>query len=115
MSTFTAGLVILALTPIPAPAIVTLVLAAIAVTAWGVAFAATGPVFQTGVMRIAERDADRASAVYVTGVQIGIASGSALGALILGQSFAWLPTVSAIFALLVLVLVIVRRPTSTIF
>jgi len=114
MSTFTAGLVILALTLIPAPAIVTFVMAAIAVTAWGVAFAATGPVFQTGVMRIAEREADHASAVYVTGVQIGIASGSALGSPLLGQSFAWLPPVSAILALLVLVLVIVRRPMSTI-
>lgn len=66
MSTFTAGLVILALTLVPAPVIVTFVMAVIAVSAWGVAFAATGPVFQTGVMRIAERDADRASAVYVT-------------------------------------------------
>lgn len=88
MSTFTAGLVILALTLVPAPAIVTFVMAVIAVSAWGVAFAATGPVFQTGVMRIAERDADRASAVYVTGVQIGIAIGSALGSPLLGQSFA---------------------------
>lgn len=112
MTTFAAGLAILALTLLPAPPAVTYAGVFIAVAVWGLAFAATGPVFQTGVMRIAEHDADRASSVYVTGVQIGIATGSAIGTPILTQSFAWFPPVSALLAFIVLLLVIVRRPTS---
>lgn len=112
MATFAAGPTALALTLLPMPPIVTGVGVFMAVAVWGLAFAATGPVFQTGVMRIAENDADRASSVYVTSVQIGIATGSSLGAAILGHSFAWLPAVSALLALIVLILVITRRPTS---
>ncbi|MFD5400356.1 MFS transporter [Streptomyces griseorubiginosus] len=84
--------------------------AAVAVALWGGAFAAVGPVFQTGVMRLAGSDADRASSVYVTGFQIGIASGSALGAALLGRSSLWLPVVSTVLVTVVLLIVLVRRP-----
>ena len=113
MATFAVGLIVLALALLPAPSTVTYLGVFVAVAAWGLAFAATGPVFQTGVMRITGNDADRASSVYVSGVQIGIASGSALGAPILDQSFAWLPPVSAVLALIVLILALTNRPTST--
>lgn len=112
IATFATGLTLLALTLLPTPPAVTYIGLSIAVAVWGLAFAATGPVFQTGVLRIAENDPDRASSVYVTGVQVGIASGSALGAPILGVSFAWLAPASATLALVVLFLVIARRPTS---
>ncbi|RJO73668.1 hypothetical protein D5S18_21065 [Nocardia panacis] len=55
------------------------------------AYAAIGPIFQSGIIRAAGRDQDRASAVYVTCYQIGIASGSACGAALLGLSLTWLP------------------------
>ncbi|WP_058234881.1 MFS transporter [Devriesea agamarum] len=113
MVTFVSGLSLLAFTALPASHLVRSISMVVAVSFWGLAFAASGPVFQTGVMHIAEGDADRASAVYVTSVQIGIASGSALGAVIVGASFVWLPVVSATIALGVLALVLVFRPTST--
>ncbi|MBR8643503.1 MFS transporter [Streptomyces tuirus] len=84
--------------------------AAVAVALWGGAFAAAGPVFQTGVMRLAGEDADRASSVYVTGFQIGIAGGSALGAALLGHSSLWLPVTSTVLVALVLAVVLARRP-----
>ncbi|AXE88243.1 MFS transporter [Streptomyces sp. Go-475] len=84
--------------------------AAVAVALWGGAFAAAGPVFQTGVMRLAGEDADRASSVYVTGFQIGIAGGSALGAALLAHSSLWLPVTSTALVALVLAVVLVRRP-----
>ncbi|MDH6567028.1 putative MFS family arabinose efflux permease [Streptomyces sp. SAI-117] len=87
--------------------------AAVAVALWGGAFAAAGPVFQTGVMRLAGPEADRASSVYVTGFQIGIASGSALGAVLLGRSALWLPVGSTVLVALVLLVVLVRRPVPT--
>jgi predicted MFS family arabinose efflux permease len=87
--------------------------AAVAVALWGGAFAAAGPVFQTGVMRLAGPEADRASSVYVTGFQIGIASGSALGAALLGRSALWLPVTSTVLVALVLLVVLVRRPVPT--
>lgn len=112
MSTFAGGLVILALAMLPLPPGLQYAGVFAAAAVWGLAFAATGPVFQTGVMRIAGGDADRASSVYVTSVQVGIAAGSALGAPILAQSVVWLPQVSAMVALVVLVLVVGCRPTS---
>ncbi|MDH6588033.1 putative MFS family arabinose efflux permease [Streptomyces sp. SAI-133] len=87
--------------------------AAVAVALWGGAFAAAGPVFQTGVMRLAGPEADRASSVYVTGFQVGIASGSALGAVLLGRSALWLPVGSTVLVALVLLVVLVRRPVPT--
>ena len=81
MAAFVVGVALLALALAPAPTAVRHVAATVAVVVWGGAFAAAGPVFQTGVMRLAAGDADRASSVYVTGFQIGItAGGSALGA-----------------------------------
>jgi predicted MFS family arabinose efflux permease len=80
MSSFAAGLLILALATLPLSPGLRYAGVFVAVAVWGIAFAATGPVFQTGVMRIADGDADRASSVYVTGVQVGIAAGSAVGA-----------------------------------
>lgn len=56
----------------------------------------------------------QASAVVVFLTLFGIAAGSAIGSPILAHSFAWLPPVSATLALIVLVLVIVRRPTSNV-
>lgn len=112
MSMFAGGLVILALAMLPLPPGLQYTGVFVAAVVWGLAFAATGPVFQTGVMRIAEGDADRASSVYVTSVQVGIAAGSALGTPILAQSVVWLPQVSATVALVVLVLVIGCRPAS---
>lgn len=87
--------------------------AAVAVALWGGAFAAAGPVFQTGVMRLAGPEADRASSVYVTGFQIGIASGSALGAALLGRSVLGLPVTSTVLVALVLLVVLVRHPVPT--
>ncbi|CAL9374540.1 Chloramphenicol efflux pump [Streptomyces sp. enrichment culture] len=110
MAAFTAGVALLALAFAPAPPAVRLAAAAVATAVWGGAFAAAGPVFQTGVMRLAAGDADRASSVYVTGFQVGIAGGSALGAALLGGPTALLPTVSAVLAAAVLAVVLLRRP-----
>ena len=102
MAGFVVGLGILSILVAPVPAAVTLVGATLAVTTWGMAFAASGPVFQTAVMRAAPADADRASSVYVTGIQVGIAGGSALGSVILGVSAGLVPVVSAGLSLVVL-------------
>ncbi|MFJ2821345.1 MFS transporter [Streptomyces toxytricini] len=110
MAAFTAGVALLALAFAPAPPAVRLAAAAVATAVWGGAFAAAGPVFQTGVMRLAAGDADRASSVYVTGFQVGIAGGSALGAALLGGPTALLPAVSAVLAAAVLAVVLLRRP-----
>ncbi|WP_406180895.1 MFS transporter [Streptomyces sp. NBC_01006] len=110
MAAFAAGVGLLALAFVPAPRAVQYAVVGAAVAVWGGAFAAAGPVFQTAVMRLAARDADRASSVYVTGFQIGIAGGSALGAALLGRSAAWLPTVSLALGAVVLAVVLVRRP-----
>ncbi|MFG3009178.1 MFS transporter [Streptomyces cinerochromogenes] len=110
MAAFAAGIGLLALACGPAPTVVRCAAAVVAVAAWGGAFAAAGPVFQTGVMRLAGAEADRASSVYVTGFQIGIAGGSALGASLLGHPVAWLPLTSTVLATAVLVTVLIRRP-----
>lgn len=110
MAAFAAGVGLLALAFVPAPRAVQYAVITVAVAVWGGAFAAAGPVFQTAVMRLAAGDADRASSVYVTGFQIGIAAGSALGAALLGRSAAWLPAVSLVLAAVVLAVVFVRRP-----
>ncbi|MFG2556887.1 MFS transporter [Streptomyces sp. NPDC048581] len=110
MVAFAAGVGLLALAFAPVPTVVRGAVAAVAVAVWGGAFAAAGPVFQTGVMRLAGADADRASSVYVTGFQIGIAGGSALGAMLLGHPVGLLPLVSAVLATAVLVTVLMRRP-----
>ncbi|MFF7308670.1 MFS transporter [Streptomyces sp. NPDC008137] len=107
---FAAGVALLALSPALGPAAVRGAAAAAAVALWGGAFAAAGPVFQTGVMRLAGKDADRASSVYVTGFQIGIAGGSALGAVLLGHSPLWLPVASTALVAAVLLAVLVLRP-----
>ncbi|MGI5428302.1 MFS transporter [Streptomyces sp. CA-179760] len=107
---FAAGVALLALSPALGSAAVRGAAAAAAVALWGGAFAAAGPVFQTGVMRLAGKDADRASSVYVTGFQIGIAGGSALGAALLGHSSFWLPVASTALVAAVLLAVLVLRP-----
>ncbi|MEE1786245.1 MFS transporter [Streptomyces sp. SP17BM10] len=107
---FVAGVGLLLLASAPLPGTVATGLAAVAVALWGGAFAAAGPVFQTGIMHLAGDDADRASSIYVTGFQIGIASGSALGAALLDGSPAWLPAVSTALATAVLLAVVLRRP-----
>ncbi|MFD8081595.1 MFS transporter [Kitasatospora sp. NPDC059722] len=110
MTAFTAGVGLLLLGSVPLPGAVAAAVATVAVALWGGAFAAAGPVFQTGIMRLAGDDADRASSIYVTGFQIGIASGSALGAALLDGSPAWLPAVSTALATAVLLAVTLRRP-----
>ncbi|MEY9947534.1 MFS transporter [Kitasatospora sp. GAS1066B] len=114
MAVFVAGVALLALAFAPAPTAVRYAGAAVAAVLWGGAFAAAGPVFQTGVMRLAAQDADRASAIYVTGFQVGIAGGSALGAVLLGRSAAWLPLASTVLAAAVLLAVVVRRPVPAV-
>lgn len=106
---FLAGVGLLALGFVPAPTSARMVLAVGSVALWGGAFAAAGPVFQTGIMRLAGDDADRASAVYVTGFQIGIAGGSALGAVLLSTSAVWLPALSTALATAVLLAVLGGR------
>lgn len=108
MAGFVVGLRILSALITPAPAAVAVVGTTLAVTVWGMAFAASGPVFQTAVMRAAPADADRVSSVYVTGMQVGIAGGSALGSAILGVSAGLLPVISAGLSLVVLVAVSCR-------
>ncbi|MEW2620833.1 MFS transporter [Streptomyces sp. NPDC048106] len=110
MAAFAAGVGLLALAFVPAPAVVRSAVAVVAVAVWGGAFAAAGPVFQTGVMRLAGVGADRASSVYVTGFQVGIAGGSGLGAALVGQPVGRLPLISAVLALAVLTVVLFRRP-----
>lgn len=111
MTLFAAALVTLSPTLLPVPSVISYAGAAVAVTVWGLSFAATGPIFQTGILRIAAGDPDRASSVYVTGVQIGIASGSALGALLVSLSTVWLLPVSTLLAIAVLLLIVRSRPT----
>ncbi|MFD5077260.1 MFS transporter [Streptomyces sp. NPDC058371] len=110
MAVFVAGVALLLPGFAPLPVAVGATTAAVAVALWGGAFAAAGPVFQTGIMHLAGDEADRASSIYVTGFQIGIASGSALGAALLGGSPAWLPTISTALATAVLLAVLLRSP-----
>ncbi|MGW0615343.1 MFS transporter [Streptomyces sp. NPDC002788] len=113
IAVFAVGVATLALAPALGGTAVRGTAAAAAVALWGGAFAAAGPVFQTGVMRLAGKDADRASSVYVTGFQIGIAGGSALGAALLGHSTLWLPVISTALVAVVLLAVLVLRPVPT--
>ncbi|MBF9067498.1 MFS transporter [Streptacidiphilus fuscans] len=111
IAVFAAGVGLLALaSTLHGGAAVELAAIAAAVALWGGAFAAAGPVFQTGVMRLAGKDADRASSIYVTGFQIGIAGGSALGAALLDRSTVWLPVTSTALVAIVLVAVLAWRP-----
>ncbi|MCX6407552.1 MAG: MFS transporter [Propionibacteriales bacterium] len=80
-----------------------------AVAVWGAAFAAIGPCYQAGVMRLAGDRVDTASAVYVTCFQVGIATGSGLGALLVGIDVGVLPVVSASACAVALVLTLLRR------
>ncbi len=80
-----------------------------AVAVWGAAFAAIGPCYQAGVMRLAGDRVDTASAVYVTCFQVGIAAGSGLGALLVGIDVGVLPVVSASACAVALVLTLLRR------
>jgi predicted MFS family arabinose efflux permease len=84
-------------------------LVTIAIVSWGGAYAAIGPVFQSGIIRAAIDDQDRASSLYVTGYQIGIASGSGLGAAVLSRSIDWLPCITALLTAAVLGAVLTRR------
>ncbi|WP_324615873.1 MFS transporter, partial [Streptomyces puniciscabiei] len=77
MAVFVVGVALLLSGFAPLPAAVAVTSAAVGVALWGGAFAAAGPVFQTGIMRVAAAEADRASSVYVTCFQVGIAGGSA--------------------------------------
>ncbi len=79
------------------------------VAVWGAAFAAIGPCYQAGVMRLAGEHVDTASAVYVTCFQVGIATGSGLGALLVGIDVGVLPVVSAVACAVALVLTLLRR------
>ncbi|ALX04485.1 MULTISPECIES: MFS transporter [Aeromicrobium] len=80
-----------------------------AVAVWGAAFAAIGPCYQAGVMRLAGDRVDTASAVYVTCFQVGIATGSGLGALLVGIDVEVLPVVSASACAVALALTLLRR------
>lgn len=114
IAVFAVGIGLLALAPALGGPVARSAAAAAAVALWGGAFAAAGPVFQTGVMRLAGQDADRASSLYVTGFQAGIAGGSVLGAALLGHSPLWLPVVSTLLVLLVLLAVLTRRPVPAV-
>ncbi len=110
MVAFLVGVSLLAVAMLALPRLVSHIVIAVGVAVWGAAFAAAGPVFQTGIMRLASGAADRASAVYVTGFQVGIAGGSGLGAALLGRSAAWhLPVVSTVCGAVVLAAVLTRR------
>ncbi len=95
---FLTGAVLLAVGQAGGPATMRYVVLACAVVAWGAAYAAIGPVLQSGVIRASAADADRASSVYVTCYQVGIASGAAIGAAILNHSISALPLVSSLLA-----------------
>ncbi|MGJ5756537.1 putative MFS family arabinose efflux permease [Streptomyces puniciscabiei] len=110
MAVFVVGVALLLSGFAPLPAAVAVTSAAVGVALWGGAFAAAGPVFQTGIMRVAAAEADRASSVYVTCFQVGIAGGSAAGAGLLGGAAVWLPVVSLGLAGVVLLAVRVLRP-----
>ncbi|WP_069164429.1 MFS transporter [Nocardia altamirensis] len=75
------------------PLMVRYAMLTLAMIAWGGATAAVAPIFQSAIIRSAKDVQERASAVYVTCFQIGIAAGSAIGAAIVGASLFWLPMV----------------------
>jgi predicted MFS family arabinose efflux permease len=60
-------------------------------------------------MRLAGDRVDTASAVYVTCFQVGIATGSGLGALLVGIDVEVLPVVSASACAVALALTLLRR------
>ncbi|QIS11615.1 MFS transporter [Nocardia arthritidis] len=88
---FVVGATLLTVTDLELPTAAAVAALTAAVALWGAAYAAVGPIFQSGIIRAAGREQDRASAVYVTCYQIGIATGSACGAVVLGISVGWLP------------------------
>lgn len=84
------------------PAVVLLVL-------WAAAFSAAPAVLQDAVLRAAPDHGDTASAAYVVAFQVGIATGSALGAGMLGPlDGTGLPVVSALLAVVALALFVLR-------
>lgn len=91
--------------PIGAVAVVMVV----AMAVWGGAVAVVGPSFQAGVMRLAGDRVDTASAVYVTCYQVGIAAGSATGAVLVGSGVILLPVLSAVACVIALAVTIGRR------
>ncbi|NEW45695.1 MFS transporter [Nocardia cyriacigeorgica] len=92
-----------------APRVVEYGLLAVTVVAWGAATAAVAPVFQSAIIRVAGAERERASAFYVTCFQIGIASGAAIGAVLLGVSIMWLPVVTLLCAVATLVGVVCSK------
>ncbi|WP_265444855.1 MFS transporter [Flexivirga meconopsidis] len=79
------------------------------VIAWAVGAVCLPVVLQTAVLRVAA-DADSASATYVAAYQVGIAAGSALGAVLISAwGAASLPLVSAVVVVAVAVPLLARR------
>jgi predicted MFS family arabinose efflux permease len=71
----------------------------VAVILWGAAFTALPVCLQAGVLRIAPRFADTASALYVVAFQIGIGGGSLGGALLVDSGLLGdLPAIGAVLA-----------------
>lgn len=113
VAVFVAGTALLVVGRAGGAATVRYAILVCAVLAWGAAYAAMGPVLQSGVIRAASADADRASSMYVTCYQVGIAGGSAIGAAILDHSIAALPWISALLAAAALAFVLSPRARST--
>ncbi|MCS3780020.1 MFS transporter [Tsukamurella ocularis] len=110
---FLTGAVLLVVGQAGGPTTVRYAVLVCAVVAWGAAYAAIGPVLQSGVIRASAADADRASSVYVTCYQVGIAGGSAVGAAILDRSITALPWITAGLATAALAYALSSRARST--
>lgn len=112
LAAFLAGAVILTLGDLAAPTAIRCGFLFVAVVAWGGAYAAAGPVLQSGIIRVAGDQQDRASSIYVACYQVGIAGGAGIGAAVLGHSVTWLPWITATLGLALLGFVLRRKAAA---
>lgn len=110
---FVTGTVLLVISEAASPAGARYTILVFAVVAWGAAYAAIGPILQSEVIRASAADADRASSVYVTCYQVGIAAGSAVGAAVLDRSIGALPWITAVLVTAALAYALSSRARST--
>lgn len=110
LAAFLTGAVLLTFGDLAMPTAMRCAILCVAVVAWGGAYAAAGPVLQSGIIRVAGDQQDRASSIYVACYQVGIAGGAGIGAAVLGHSVTWLPWITA--ALGIALLGFVLRPKA---
>lgn len=112
-ATYLAGMLLLASTATTSAPVWRGVLLLAAMALCGSGYGAFGPASQAGIIRAAPARRELASSYYVAAFQVGIASGSGLGALLVDSSRDMLPSITAaVIAVAVAAVLVFRRAYS---